>query len=157
MSVAKNIVSKVVKLKESGARTGAVAKECGIEPGQVEQIMWAHTASQNPIDTDNLSDTALAAEIVRYRDDQGFRWEIIAMASGLSVGKVKALYEATTGRAPNQSYTGRGRRPAGVTAPPKTDKPARKVKSAKAAPAASKTAKRTVRKRAAKASDTNPS
>jgi len=112
---------------------------------------WLDKAAEHPITA--KSPAALAKAIVAHRDKLKLRWEVIAIAAGISPGKVKTIYTETTGTPFTESFTGRGRDFRKSPAKPAAAKPAA-AKPAAAKPAA---AKKPVRLKPRKGSAANPS
>lgn len=89
------------------------ADESGIPMGQIGKALYMAEVDAFP----KLKIKATPAAIANARDKQGIRWPRIAARTGESVSQVQKMYEGHTGKSAADSYTGRGRKFNGASAP----------------------------------------
>lgn len=108
---------KLVKLiKGDDEITQAKAAErLGVSLGQLNMLTFCKAKVEAGV---AKKAPATAKSVRSLRDSGSERWEMIAARTGLSVARVKALYEEAGGDVTN-SYTGRGRNFNGGGAKPK--------------------------------------
>lgn len=164
----------VDRLQKQDYSLEAAAEELGVAPSSIATAYYLAEVNNDPDLAIDGSDRAVAKGIVAQRK-QGVRWVRLAARSGLSQATVKKIWEEETGIPPNETWTGRGAPPPGMTveeareiaavvpasAARDDDEPApkrgtakrgsAKRSSAKAAPAKRSSAKATPAKRGAKA------
>jgi hypothetical protein len=106
----------VAELKKNpGNSERHYAEKTGIQQSQIGSVLYKAEVEADP----SLKIGKTAAAVAKARNN-GLRWPRIAAYSGLSVAKVKELYEEHTGEDASKSWTGRGRRFDGEGKPKKT-------------------------------------
>ena len=117
----------VAELKKNpGNSERYYADKCGIQQSQIGSVLYKAEVEADP----SLKIGKTAAAVAKARNN-GLRWPRIAAYSGLSVAKVKELFEEHTGQSAAASWTGRGRRFDGEGKKATTGQSARRGASAK--------------------------
>lgn len=149
----------VDRLQKKGLSLEKAADELGVAPSSIATAYYLAEVNNDPDLEIKGTDRAKAKGIVAQRK-KGVRWVRLAVRSGLSQAKVKAIWEEETGIPYNETWTGKGAPPPGMDVeearqiaevPPKTalngDEPARKRSTAKRGATKRSTVKRGAAKR----------
>jgi hypothetical protein len=134
--------AQLVKLAKQGMGHSAAAAELGVTVGQISSLVFSKALVEAG-QYDEVTKVTPAV-IVRLKDDEGNRWELIAARTGKTVGEVKDLYVEGGGDLNGGSRT---------SSPGTNRASGRKTKSA---PAAKSGAKKKTAGRKAKASSARP-
>ena len=126
--------ASVAELRDNGYKHAEVADRLGIGVVKAQVLHYRNT-------TDPVEPTA--KNVVRLRDKEQMSWGRIAVATGYSEAKAKAVYAEATGKHHRDADLGRGGRP-----PKAAKKAAKKATKKKAATKAKK--KQPAKKKAAK-------
>lgn len=135
MSKTQDITQKVLALRAEGKTLGQIAKELGTTSGRVAFIEMCATVT----DAERITykgDEDLGTKIVQARDTQNLSWGMIAARTGVAEGRVKRLYEATSGTPTLGLRLPKAEQPAPAAKKAPVSKP-----KAKAAPATKKPAR----------------
>lgn len=96
---------KLVALVKKGKTHSECAEILGLTVGQLSMLKFC----QAQVDAGEYDEVnATPKNVLRLRDKENYRWELIAAIIGEGVAKTKSLY-AEAGGDPATSYTGRGR------------------------------------------------
>src|SRR5215831_4706997 len=96
---------KLVALVKKGKTHSECAEALGITVGQLSMLKFCQ-AQVEAGEYDEM--TATPKNVLKLRDKENYRWELIAAIIDEGVAKTKSLY-ADAGGDPATSYTGRGR------------------------------------------------
>lgn len=91
-----DITKRILALRTEGKNYTQIAKELGTTSGRVKFIEMCATVT----DAERItfeSDQDLGAKIVQARDTGHLSWGVIAARTGVPEGRVKRLYETTSG------------------------------------------------------------
>lgn len=126
------LAPKVLAMREQGKSWSDIKDKLGVDQPKGQVLI--KMAAVKPGDRITAkTDADLGKKVVNARDKQKLSWADIAVRAGVTMGKVKALYEATSGKSASESR---------VTAPKAPAKAAAKAPAKGRAAAAKKTRKR---------------
>ena len=145
ISKAATIVKKFNGDEKDADVVKAIASALKVSQSTAHQLMCYAEPVANP----SLKIKATGVAIKKARDGQNLRWERIAARAGISSNAARQLYEEAGGDL-DSSYTGRGKRPDGAPAEPKSKATGTKrgASAAKKGTAAKKAAPKKARTRA---------
>jgi Meckel syndrome type 1 protein len=143
------LAPKVKEMRDNGASWADVKDKLGVDQPKGQVLL--KMASVRPKDRIKAAnDEELAEKIVAARNDQGLSWADIAVRAGITMGKVKSLFEAGGGGSAAESRVQKAEK-AAPKAKAKAEPKAKATPAKKAAPAKGKPAATKTRKKAAKA------
>lgn len=113
------LLEKIQELKANGVKRSQMPKELGVSLGRVSALMDRADLPKNQL-IKETDDEALAAAIVKAREEDANTWHMVTVRTGLGHAKVKALYDSVRGEgsAAKHRLEGKGGRyAAGVERP----------------------------------------
>jgi hypothetical protein len=105
----------VDRLQKQDMTLEQAAEELEVAPSTIATAYYQAEINNDPSVEIKGSERQKAKGIVAQRK-QGVRWRRLAVRSGLSEARVKEVWEEETGIPYNETWTGRGAPPAGMTA-----------------------------------------
>lgn len=133
-------IAKVLEMRSDDKSWSDIAEEVGIGQGKAMYLaMIGDVDDDTHIDSDSLTETQLAKAIVAAREKDKQSWgQIAARTLGkVGEGKVRTIYEATSGKSASDSEIGKGGRGASANGAAPKKAAAGKKAPAKKTPAPS--------------------
>ena len=102
------------RLQKAGNTLEEAAEELEVAASSIASAYYLAEVNNDPDLAIEGTERQVAKGIVAQRDS-GVRWERLMARAGLSKARVKAIYEEETGIPANETWTGRGAPPPGMT------------------------------------------
>jgi hypothetical protein len=104
----------VDKLQKQGHTLESAAEELGVSASSLSKPFYKAEVNNDPDLDISGTPKQVAKKIVALRDE-GVRWARLSVYSDKSIAEVKRIYSEETGIDADETWTGRGRPPAGMT------------------------------------------